>query len=503
MKVVVSVVIVLCLAVLSIALMLFFDENFFTKKALRFAIPKPLLPLSIHSRNEIALVRSNKNSDTNDYCDMHHIDVLQIQGHKWAFVFHLLRTNQYKYVVVTDLTLKPNSGKPIQRLIQQSGDSDLIVCRDKHDPSKISLDMLIFKNSEWSKYKCAKLYLNSDDLLDQVYTNFKHKSLLQAKQQLDKGLPYMLQCTCVYNEKAFELGISAKDMYPWTGVEGFIEIEKLPLSDTVTTDQLIPKRIYQTNDSTLVPLHRNKFSTEAWKQLNPEYTYHYFDALDRRKFIETHFDANVCKAYDMLLPGAYQADLFRYCLLYVHGGCYVDSQAQPFMPLREVITPNLQFLSGIDVDAYDFAIWNGFICCVPYHPGMKLTIVNAVKNILERNYKDSTLAITGPWLIGRSFNEWLNRRRNTSMKQGLPSTMKLLPNTLNHIKHKGQSMEVFQFYNDGKPFLLHKFHQNPQQLSDSNISIKENDEINGKERYLHAYRHKKVFKFPLFYPPSN
>ena len=315
MKVVVSVVIVLCLAVLSIALMLFFDENFFTKKALRFAIPKPLLPLSIDSRNEIALVRSNKNSDTNDYCDMHHIDVLQIQGHKWAFVFHLLDTNQYKYVVVTDLTLKPNSGKPIQRLIQQSGDSDLIVCRDKHDPSKISLDMLIFKNSEWSKYKCAKLYLNSDDLLDQVYTNFKHKSLLQAKQQLDKGLPYMLQCTCVYNEKAFEFGISAKDMYPWTGVEGFIEIEKLPLSDTVTTDQLIPKRIYQTNDSTLVPLHRNKFSTEAWKQLNPEYTYHYFDALDRRKFIETHFDANVCKAYDMLLPGAYQADPFRYCLL--------------------------------------------------------------------------------------------------------------------------------------------------------------------------------------------
>ena len=506
MKVVVFsvLVVILCLSVLSIVLVLLFNKSPLVKKQqINVTVPKPVFQLPFHLRNEIALVKSIENSDTTVYCDMYNIDIFQLEGDKWAFMFHLLDTNRYKYIILTDLTLSPNSNKPIRRLIQQSGDNDLIVCRDKYEPNKISLDMLIFKNSEWSKFKCLQLFFNPDNiqtlLLDQVYTNFKHKSLIDAKNQLNKGLPYMLQCTCVYNEKAFELDNSKKEMYPWTGVDGFIEIEKIPVFNKMTKDQLIPKRIYQTNDSTLVPLHRNKFSIEAWKQLNPEYEYHYLDALDRRKLIETHFDATVSKAYDMLLPGAYQADLFRYCLLYVYGGCYVDSQTQPFLPLREVITPNLEFLSGEEILEFNFGIWNGFICCTPKHPALKLTIDNTVKNVLERNYTDSCIGITGPCVLGRSVNKWLNRDVNTSLRQAiLPSTMKLLPNSLNHIIYNKQSVRVFKFYANGKPFLLQKYLQNPQQLKSMQINMWDNDEINGKQRYDRAYQIKEVFKFPLY-----
>lgn len=504
MKVFVGVVLlIICLAVLSLVSVLLFAK-LPVKNTEQLEIPKPMFQLPNNLRNEIALVKSIECSATTVYCDMYNIDILQLKGDKWAYMFHLLNTNHYKYVIITDLRLSPNSNKPIQRLIQQSGDSDLIVCRDKYEPNKISLDMLIFKNSEWSKFKCLQLYFNPNNiqilLLDQVYTNFKHKSLMDAKIQLDKGLPYMLQCTCVYNEKAFELDNSKKDMYPWTGVDGFVEIEKIPINIKMITDQLIPKKIYQTNDSTLVPLHRNKFSIEAWKQLNPEYEYHYFDALDRRKFIETHFDETVGKAYDLLLPGAFQADLFRYCLLFVHGGCYVDSQTQPFLPLREVITSKLEFLSGEEINEFNYGIWNGFMCCISKHPALKLTIDNTVKNVLERNYTDSCIGITGPCVLGRSLNKWFNRNPNTSFKQGvLPPTMKLLKNSLNYIFYKKKSVRVFQLYANGKPFLLHKYQQNPEQLSNLNLRVEENDEINGKQRYDSAYTKKKVFKFSLLY----
>lgn len=32
----------------------------------------------------------------------------------------------------------------------------------------------------------------------------------------------------------------------------------------------------------------------------------------------------VLSAYDKIMPNAYKADLFRLCILYVYGGCYID-----------------------------------------------------------------------------------------------------------------------------------------------------------------------------------
>ena len=57
---------------------------------------------------------------------------------------------------------------------------------------------------------------------------------------------------------------------------------------------------------------------------NPELEYFLFDDNDCIEFIKTHFENDVVDAYYRLIPGAYKADLWRYCVMYIEGGIYID-----------------------------------------------------------------------------------------------------------------------------------------------------------------------------------
>ena len=52
---------------------------------------------------------------------------------------------------------------------------------------------------------------------------------------------------------------------------------------------------------------------------------HYlFHDQDCRSFIESEYPPDVLMAYDRLIPTAFKADLWRYCVLYKYGGAYLD-----------------------------------------------------------------------------------------------------------------------------------------------------------------------------------
>ena len=455
--------------------------------------PKKLELQNTSSNSIAALSPAPKNSVTQAYCDKYGIDYIESPASDvYQYLFHLLRTNKYEYVVLLHPSViwNPHSEKPLQRLIQQSGDSDLIVSRDDKDPGALNTNFLIFKNTEWSQYKCIELYLHPENiqsiLLDQVYTKFKHKSLLKAKDQLDKGLPYLLQCTCVYNEKAFELDHSDRTTYPWTGVPGFVEVPKVVVSLSKNLNQKIPAVMYQTMSSTLLNSDLYKFGAQEWRRMNPEYEYYFFDEKDCRKFIEQNFDVNVVRAYNMLLPGAYKADLFRYCLLYIKGGCYLDSQTQPLLPLRTVVKAESEFVSAIDQSR--FALWQGFLCCIPGHPVLKLAIDEAVSHILRRKYFSNPLRLTGPQLLGTCLNRWLRKPAYKSLKRKLPPTITLLRHTL--------SCQPYVCFGKFK-FLLTKYFLNEKQLSEKPDSISSIYQLSGKEHYNLAHRNKRVFKLAL------
>jgi mannosyltransferase OCH1-like enzyme len=60
------------------------------------------------------------------------------------------------------------------------------------------------------------------------------------------------------------------------------------------------------------------------KTKNPDFIHHLFDDDDCRNFIKDNFPEDVLYAYDTLIPGAYKADLWCYCILYKKGGIYLD-----------------------------------------------------------------------------------------------------------------------------------------------------------------------------------
>jgi mannosyltransferase OCH1-like enzyme len=514
MKPAIGVVLVVCLSLLMLCVFAYLAYKLSSRQKLGkhsgtlTFVPKMEVKFSPNSRNRLAVIaaRNDGSTQTRQYCDKYNMDYLEVPYMQaknkrvpWMMLFNVLQSNHYDHVLIlldNGVVLNPNSNKPLQTLIRQSGDSDLIACRSAADHSKINSGMLIFKNSEWSQYQCAKAYLKPRNihnlLMNQVYTPFQYKDLKQAETQVESGLPYMLQCTCVYNEKAFELNHDKKNMYPWTGVQGFVELKRTLLRKqkrTYMPTQRIPKRIYQTMDTTLTSHDCHKLSVRPWKELNPEYEYYFFDAFDRRKLIEKHFDNNVCTAYDMLLPGAYQADLFRYCLLYVYGGCYVDIQTQPFQPLSSVIEADTEFISAKDF-GQKYGIFQTFLCCIPEHPAIKITIDEIVSNILKRRYFKSQLKLTGPEALGMGVNKWLGRHHKESVRDGgFPSSVKILKTMF------APEPRVVIYLEDNTEFLLHKFTQNPDQLTSSLMgSIYERT---GKEVYATANENKRVYKFAL------
>jgi mannosyltransferase OCH1-like enzyme len=89
----------------------------------------------------------------------------------------------------------------------------------------------------------------------------------------------------------------------------------------------IPKKIFQTWE-----VKENEMTEEmqkivnTWKQFNPDYEYYFFDDNEVYKFMVLHYGeaSEEINALNWLEPGAYRADLFRYCILHLQGGIYAD-----------------------------------------------------------------------------------------------------------------------------------------------------------------------------------
>ena len=126
----------------------------------------------------------------------------------------------------------------------------------------------------------------------------------------------------------------------------------------------------------------------------------------------------------LLFQGAYKADLWRYCVLYIHGGVYVDIKAQLLVGLNDVISEDIQFLSIKDKPSdssnslLSTYILQAFLCAKPKHAFLKKAIDLIVSNVESGDYGYETISITGPGLIGKAINMVLNRPENTPNLSG-------------------------------------------------------------------------------------
>lgn len=161
----------------------------------------------------------------------------------------------------------------------------------------------------------------------------------------------------------------------------------------------IPKMLYQTSQHRELPKAIQE-NVEAMKAMNPEYGYRFFDDADMVEFIESNYGARVLASFRRINPkyGAARADLFRYLLIYKHGGVYLDIKSSFARPLRDIVAPNDRFVLSHwrNWDEGDFDGWGihadlkkipggefqqCHIIATAGHPFLKAVIESVLRNI--------------------------------------------------------------------------------------------------------------------------
>jgi|688.fasta_scaffold59587_5 mannosyltransferase OCH1-like enzyme len=188
--------------------------------------------------------------------------------------------------------------------------------------------------------------------------------------------------------------------------------EKLKISYPLKEnyESVIPLNIYQTWHTKKLP--EKMFKTiKLIKNLNPRFKYQLFDDNDCREFIKNNFESDVLHSFDSLIPGAYKADLWRYCVLYKNGGIYLDIKYKPLNNFRFItMTEKEHFV--LDSDAT--GVYNALMVCKPGNEVLLKAINQIVKNVRNKYYGTNFLEPTGPKLLQTFFSS--EEKNNFDMK---------------------------------------------------------------------------------------
>ena len=169
-------------------------------------------------------------------------------------------------------------------------------------------------------------------------------------------------------------------------------------------NQKIPKKIYQTWSSQYVST-RMFYCIQSILDKNPEYEYYFFTDKDIERYIKEHFSIETLQLYQLLIPGAYRADFWRYLVLWKEGGFYLDSKMTFLCPLQDMVGSNDEFISFLDLPRKRITpIYNAFLGATANSLILWQVVEDVKKNISKRYFGGNDLAITGPYQLSKSFN---------------------------------------------------------------------------------------------------
>jgi len=196
----------------------------------------------------------------------------------------------------------------------------------------------------------------------------------------------------------------------------FLEIikkYKIPYPIKQNYNIIIPPNIFQTWHTNILPPLMNNAINKI-RLLNPNFNYQLFDDNDCREFIKQNYDISVLNAYDQLIPGAYKADLWRYCILYKFGGIYLDIK---YIPINGFKFINLLEKEHWVLDIDKNGIYNALMVCKPGNQILLKAITQIVENVKNKYYGYSSLDPTGPRLLSIYFSK--EEKKNFDMHHEL------------------------------------------------------------------------------------
>lgn len=170
----------------------------------------------------------------------------------------------------------------------------------------------------------------------------------------------------------------------------------------------IPLKIFQTWHTKNLPLHMKR-NCDQLKKENPQFEYFLYDDADCLRFIQEHFEEDVVNAFNRLVPGAYKADLWRYCVLYIHGGIYLDIKMRCVGDFRLIeLTKQEHYVLDRPTSGFlpnQIGLYNAVMIQRPKNPLMMDCIAQIVRNVATLEYGFSCLYPTGPGLLGELYQK--------------------------------------------------------------------------------------------------
>jgi mannosyltransferase OCH1-like enzyme len=186
--------------------------------------------------------------------------------------------------------------------------------------------------------------------------------------------------------------------------------------------QKIPRIVHQTHSVGYDAMPGEyKEQCALVRATNPEYEYRFYAERDREAFLSSVYgaDSEHVRAYRSIdaAYGPARADLFRYMLLYEHGGVYLDVKSST-APLRDVIRADDEYLlsswcegecgkanweSMVRTGVGEYQQW--WIACAPRHPFLRAVIEKCLANVAAYRFdasdewtfgKRGVLKLTGP-----------------------------------------------------------------------------------------------------------
>ena len=171
----------------------------------------------------------------------------------------------------------------------------------------------------------------------------------------------------------------------------------------------VPLKIFLTWETKQLPINMYN-NIMLLQKMNPEFDIYLYDDQDRFNFIKDNFDQDVFDAYNLLRPGAYKSDLWRYCIIYKYGGVYFDMKYKLHLPLINLINKSefnfTTSTSGMCRDRYDkYHLQTTFFISSPNNQIFINSINEIINNCKNKNYGQNEIDITGPCLLTRNIKK--------------------------------------------------------------------------------------------------
>lgn len=174
----------------------------------------------------------------------------------------------------------------------------------------------------------------------------------------------------------------------------------------IQRSEYIPLNIWQTYKTDTLP-ERAKECQQTWT-VQKKYHYHFMNDQQIDRFMVEYFSPRIVDTFRRMPLGVMKADMWRYCVLYIHGGIYTDIDSVSLRPIQEWnIQPEDEMIIALENDLH-FCQWT--ILSAPQHPilaNVIRLIVDDAMNGIQMDDEHFVHRHTGPGIWSRAIHQTL------------------------------------------------------------------------------------------------